>query len=143
MGFFNKKVKKDDEGKDHAKGIRQEGLEIDKEKEDRAKLSKTPVDKKSAAVLGEVIVQPRVSEKAGALAKLNKYAFVIKKSTNKVEVKKAIEKIYKVRVTGVNVINVLGKEKHRGRIVGRTGDFKKAIVTLKQGDRIEGITETA
>lgn len=87
------------------------------------------------------LIQPRISEKAGMLAKLNKYVFLVKRKTNKVEVKKAVEGKYKVKVTMVNMINNLGKTRNVGRMAGRTSDFKKAIVTLKKGDAIKGLTD--
>lgn len=88
-----------------------------------------------------VLVQPRVSEKAGQLAKLNKYVFIVKKKANKVEVKKAVESKYQVRVLQVNMVNTQGKTKSFGRTPGRTADFRKAIVTLKEGDSIKGLTD--
>ncbi|MDR3643134.1 MAG: 50S ribosomal protein L23 [Candidatus Doudnabacteria bacterium] len=89
-----------------------------------------------------VLIQPRVSEKAGHLAGQNKYVFKIATLANKVEVKKAVENFYKVHVTQVNIIRNQGKNRTYGRTSGRTSDFKKAIVTLKKGDKIEGMTET-
>jgi large subunit ribosomal protein L23 len=84
---------------------------------------------------------PRISEKSANGVKNNKYVFLVKKQVNKIEVKKAIEAEYKVKVVMVNVINTKGKQKQLGRFLGKTSDFKKAIVTLKQGDSIKGITE--
>lgn len=89
-----------------------------------------------------ILIQPRISEKAGKMAQMNKYVFVVAKGANKVEVKKAVELAYKVRVTQVNVVNNKGKIRNFGRTKGVTSDFKKAIVTLKAGDKIEGMTET-
>lgn len=88
-----------------------------------------------------VLVQPRISEKAGHLASLNKYVFKVLPTTNKVEVKKAVESFYKVRVTQVNIVTNKGKSRNFGRTSGRTSAFKKAIVTLKAGDKIEGLTD--
>lgn len=88
-----------------------------------------------------ILIQPRISEKAGGLAQMNKYVFIVAKSANKVEVKKAVEAAYKVRVTQVNVVNNHGKKRTFGRTKGVTADFKKAIVTLKHGDKIEGLTD--
>lgn len=89
-----------------------------------------------------VLVQPRVSEKSGKAAALNKYIFVVRNTANKISVRKAVEGSYKVKVTQVNIIRVGGKNRNFGRMSGRTSKFKKAIVTLKPGDKIEGITET-
>lgn len=84
-----------------------------------------------------VIIQPRVSEKSGKLASLGKYVFKVSPKTNKIEVKKAIEQSYKVKVVQVNIISMKGKNRTFGKTKGTTGIFKKAIVTLKAGDKIE------
>lgn len=89
----------------------------------------------------DVLVKPRISEKAGALGARGKYVFVVHRSANKVEIKKAIERTYKVKVTQVNVLNTSGKRRSYGRTAGRTSPFKKAIVTLKEGDKIAGLTD--
>lgn len=104
---------------------------------------KDPVADKAAlaVVLPALLVQPRISEKAGHLVNLNKYVFMVKPFANKVEVRKAVQAAYKVRVVNVNMINVRGKKRKYGRTVGRTSGFKKAIVTLKKGDKIEGLTD--
>jgi large subunit ribosomal protein L23 len=88
-----------------------------------------------------ILIQPRISEKAGKMAQMNKYVFLVAKAANKVEVKKAVEGAYKVKVTQVNMINNQGKSRNFGRTKGTTSDFKKAIVTLKKGDKIEGLTD--
>lgn len=98
-------------------------------------------DKVLTVKIPTILVQPRISEKAGHLVSLNKYVFEIAKAANKVEVKKAVESAYKVRVTQVNIVNNQGKKRNFGRISGRTQAFKKAIVTLKKGDKIEGLTD--
>lgn len=89
-----------------------------------------------------ILIQPRVSEKAGNMSKAGKYVFQVANSANKISVKKAIEQTYKVKVVQVNMITNKGKNRTFGKTSGRTSDFKKAIVTLKEGDRIEGVTET-
>ena len=87
------------------------------------------------------LIQPRISEKAGKMVSMNKYTFKVLKATNKVEVKKAVESFYKVKVIQVNMVNNQGKARTFGRTSGRTQAFKKAIVTLKKGDKIEGLTD--
>lgn len=89
----------------------------------------------------QILLQPRISEKASRLTAQNKYVFNVLKKANKVEIKKAVERMYKVKVVNVNIVNNRGKTKTSGRIVGRTSGFKKAVVTLKKGDKIEGVTE--
>lgn len=89
--------------------------------------------------LATLLVAPRISEKAAKLGESNKYVFVVTRSANKVELKKAIERAYKVRVTGVNIITNMGKSRNFGQKSGKTSNFKKAVVTLKKGDKIEGM----
>jgi large subunit ribosomal protein L23 len=67
----------------------------------------------------------------------NKYLFWVDKAANKIQVKRAVETIYKVNVTDVNTIRVKGKPKRIRQQLGHTPSWKKAIVTLKQGDAIE------
>lgn len=93
------------------------------------------------ATVPTVLVMPRISEKAGRLSQNNKYVFKVKLDANKVEVKKAVEKTYKVKVTQVNMVVNKGKARTFGQRVGNTSAFKKAIVTLKQGDKIEGLMD--
>ena len=67
----------------------------------------------------------------------NKYHFEVDRRANKVEIGQAVEKLFKVKVTEVRVIHVLGKKKRMGRVMGKKSDWKKAIVTLAEGSRIE------
>jgi large subunit ribosomal protein L23 len=85
----------------------------------------------------EVLRRPLVTEKSTVLQGLNKYAFEIADNTNKLQIKQAVEKAFKVTVTGVNVITMRGKKKKMGRREVVTQPWKKAIVTLKPGDKIE------
>lgn len=91
----------------------------------------------TAPAMRAVLVRPRISEKAARQNQDNKYVFEVTKKANKVAIKKAVEISYKVRVTKVNIINTDGKNRTFGKNAGRTSDFKKAIVTLKEGDKIE------
>jgi large subunit ribosomal protein L23 len=85
----------------------------------------------------EVLRRPLVTEKSTLLQGLNKYAFEIAEGANKLQIKTAVEKAFKVTVTGVNVITMKGKEKRMGRRKVMSQPWKKAIVTLKPGDKIE------
>lgn len=82
----------------------------------------------------DIIKKPHLSEKSYAGISDKKYTFVVDKNANKVEIKKAVEEIFKVKVKQVNTLNVKGKEKTQntknGRTVGKTSDYKKAIVWL-------------
>ncbi len=112
-------------------------------KEDEKKDVDYKVDASSAQALKipSVLIQPRISEKSGKLAAMNKYVFKVKNSANKVEVKKAVENFYKVHVMQVNMVVNSGKARNFGQRAGRTSSFKKAIVTLKKGDSIQGLTD--
>lgn len=87
--------------------------------------------------LYRTIEKPLVTEKSVALASQNKYVFRVSPKTNKVEVRKAIEKLYDVKVKDVRVLNVVGKKRQVGRFQGWKPGFKKAIVTLEKGHSIE------
>ena len=67
----------------------------------------------------------------------NKYIFEVDRRANKIEVAKALEKLFKVKVLDVHVMNVTGKKKRVGRILGEKPSWKKAVVTLAPGSRIE------
>ncbi len=85
----------------------------------------------------DVLKKPVVSEKTMSLLAENKYTFLVNPDANKIEIKHAVEKAFSVKVTDVKTISVKGKKKRVGRHVGKTSDKKKAIVTLKDGDKIE------
>ena len=85
-----------------------------------------------------VIRKPMLTEKCHDMKeKHNQVAFQIDRRANKVQVKEAVEKIFKVKVKRVNVMNVTGKKKRLGRNVGKRSDWRKAIVTLMPGETIE------
>ena len=84
----------------------------------------------------EVLIKPVVSEKTTGLMEENKYTFKVDKNANKIEIKHAVETIFKVNVTDVKTMNVHGKMKRQGRFVGLTPSWKKAIVTVKSGQRL-------
>ena len=77
------------------------------------------------------------TEKGANLMPLNKYLFWVAKDSNKIEIKKAVEDIYKIKVDGVNTVTMRGKTKRVRYAIGRTPDWKKAIVTLKEGNKID------
>lgn len=78
-----------------------------------------------------------VSEKATALGRYGKYVFAVGRAANKSEVRKEVERMFKVNVIGINMIRREGKIKRTGRALGRRPFLKKAIVTLRKGDKIE------
>jgi len=85
----------------------------------------------------DILKRPVITEKSMALQEENKYTFVVDLNANKVEIKKAVEELFKVKVEKVRTMRVKGKLKRVRNVVGRRPDIKKAIVTLKEGDKIE------
>ncbi|OGO51447.1 MAG: 50S ribosomal protein L23 [Chloroflexi bacterium RBG_16_68_14] len=84
-----------------------------------------------------VIVRPLITEKATILAGEGKYAFEVDRRANKRQVQEAVETAFSVRVMKVNTMNVRGKSRRTGRRYTHTRDWKKAIVTLAEGDTIQ------
>jgi|YNPMSStandDraft_1061717.scaffolds.fasta_scaffold09304_5 large subunit ribosomal protein L23 len=92
--------------------------------------------------INDIIIKPLSTEKMTQLGeKLNKYGFIVHKKANKLQIKKAIEKLYNVKVVSVNTMLYRGKRvvryTRRGWIEGRKDAFKKAIVTLAEGQKID------
>jgi len=87
--------------------------------------------------LYEVLRRPLITEKSAALQAEGKYAFEVAREANKHQVKQVVEKEFKVKVTAVNVMTVPSKERRVGRRLVLTQPWKKAIVTLQPGDKIE------
>lgn len=85
-----------------------------------------------------VIKKPIITEKSTiARDEENKYFFEVDRRANKIEIAKAVEKLFKVKVLNVRTMNMRGKKRRMGRTVGKKSDWRKAIVTLALGDRIE------
>lgn len=85
-----------------------------------------------------IIKSPIITEKSTELtAKYNKYSFAVDGRANKIQIKKATEELFKVKVQKVNIIKMRGKLKRVRFHPGRTPDWKKAIVSLREGDKIE------
>jgi len=130
MSIFNKLKKKKNEA------------QINVEKTDSISANQRTHSPRFAGEAGQrqsalLIKQAWVTEKATDLSGLRKYMFIVDGKANKPETKKAIESIYAVKVESVNIINTKGKAKRLGRSLGRTSAFKKAIVTLKEGEKID------
>jgi large subunit ribosomal protein L23 len=86
----------------------------------------------------QIIRRPLVTEKSTQQKEANRqYAFEVDRSANKIEIQSAVERLFKVKVLQVRTCNVLGKIKRLGRRYGKRPDWKKAVVTLKEGDRID------
>jgi large subunit ribosomal protein L23 len=85
----------------------------------------------------DVLVKPVVSEKSYGLLDENKYTFVVRPDANKTEIKIAVEKVFNVKVTGVNTLNREGKRRRTRFGIGKRPDTKRAIVSVAPGQRID------
>ena len=89
----------------------------------------------------QIILRPVISEKSMDQSTVHKYTFAVADGANKMQIKSAVEELFKVTVTSVNVLTTKRKEKsrnrRRGRQAGYTSPWKKAVVTIKAGDSIE------
>jgi large subunit ribosomal protein L23 len=106
------------------------------------------VDEKKAVVLKtdtgrahHILHNYHLSEKSNLMSATGRYVFKVSKAANKLEVKKAVENVYDVHVTDVNMVTAKGKIRRSGRVTGKTSDWKKAYVTLKNGEKISGLAE--
>lgn len=139
MGLFNRKKKVADQVDDKSKDIKIEKKEVKKPKVVKiaevksAKVGNKIIDTRAYKVL----IKPIISEKATIGASVNQYSFEVSLKANKVEIKKAIEEVYKVVPQSINIINQMGKSVRFGRTMGVKKQTKKAIVTLKKGDSIK------
>ena len=85
----------------------------------------------------DIIIKPILTEKTTFLAEMGKYAFRVHKDSNKLDIQRAVEELFRVDVVAVNVLRVRGKWRRFGRSRGRRSDWKKAVVTLQAGQSIE------
>ena len=86
----------------------------------------------------EIIKRPLITEKTSIQKEMyNQLTFEVDRRANRIEIKRAIEDIFNVKVTHVKTMQITGKRKRRGRTVGKRRDWKKAIVTLLPGERID------
>ena len=85
-----------------------------------------------------VLKRPLITEKSNFLKEgLNQVVFEVDKKANKIEIKKAVEKLFKVNVVKVHTLHMRGKIKRMGRSIGKKPNWKKAVVTLKEGERVD------
>lgn len=98
-------------------------------------------------MIEDIIKRPIVTEKAMQLGEIGQYVFEVDRKANKIQIKEAIEEMFEVDVRSVRTVNVKGKVKsrltRRGYQRGRTPSYKKAIVTLKEGQTIDVVAAEA
>ena len=102
----------------------------------KKEVAKRKVAKKEESIAHKVLLENLISEKATMLASQNKYVFKVLKHAGKFQIKEAIEGYYGVQVVSVNTIRISPKKRIQGRTIGWKKGFKKAVVTLQQGDTI-------
>ncbi len=154
LDFFKKKKKKEIHPvKSRKAGISPKAKLFDKGKEkvEKRKTKKRPLEKKEEIIKPEikkpkkkiserayqVLRSPHITEKATMLEKENKYVFKVRPKTNKTEIKRAVEDIYGVDAIGVKIIKIPKKRRRLGRQTGWRKGYKKAIVKIKEGQKIE------
>lgn len=112
-------------------------VEEPKEKEVEIKKEeiKPKIKKKEGEAL-KILIKPLTTEKTSFLSQYNQYVFEVAPEANKIEIERAFYNVYGIKPQSVNVVKIKGKEVRYGRTVGRTKDRKKAIITLKPGEKI-------
>lgn len=141
MGFFNRKK---DDAKDAKKSTAPKPEKVKEAKEEaKAEEPKKEAPKAIAAVARatgaayRVLVRPIVTEKTTRLGQVNQYAFEVATTANKLEIRKAVTAVYGVTPTDVRVMRIFGKPVRSRAGMTRRSTWRKAIVTLKKGDRID------
>ena len=128
-------LKKKKEEKKAKKEIREPKKREVKEK---IEAQKTPRPKKiQLDSVGKILISPHISEKGTIIAKQNQYIFKVFPKANKIEIKKVIESLYKVNVLSVNTIKIPKKRRKFGKTSGFKKGYKKAIIRIKEGQKIE------
>lgn len=131
MGLFDKKEL---DKKEEKKPIVKSSAVVEADKKSS---SPAVVTQEGAGLAYKFIVKPWITEKTQELMTTDKYVFRLRAKTTKREAKVAIEKLYNVKVIGVNIVNIPSKKRRFGRYAGMKSAVRKAIVTLKKGDKIE------
>lgn len=122
------------------KKVKETGIKKEERKVEEPLVEVKPQPKAREKKVGEayrILYTPHVTEKATDLVEKNQYVFKVQPRANKVEIKKAIEDLYGVEVISVKIIKVPRKRRRLGRITGWRKGYKKAIVRIKEGQKIE------
>ncbi len=88
-------------------------------------------------VAHDIIIRPIITEKSSRLMELNQYTFEVHRAANKIVIRKAVEEVFKVKVAKVRTVSVPSKPKRMGAFKGYSRSWKKAVITLAPGERIE------
>ncbi|MEA3293134.1 MAG: 50S ribosomal protein L23 [Patescibacteria group bacterium] len=152
MALFNiskkNKIKEKKESKKDVKISKKQKEKGNKPKIETKKIKKAPKDLKKKTIVPkarrvistlpyQILKSPHITEKASELIEVNQYIFKIYNQANKIEVKKAIEALYGINVLNVKIINVHRKRRKMGKTLGWKKGFKKAIIKIEKGQKIE------
>ena len=150
MGLFSRKKKKEEPRKTLSRGEKDQLEKVEEikveENTENKKIQKTQnknnkksekENKHDHGNAHKVLIRPIITEKSAFLGMNNQYVFEVSERANKIEVKKSIEKLYGVKPTKINIIKVAGKKVRYGRKFGMTKSWVKAVVTLKQDEKID------
>jgi len=114
-------------------------VKLKKSEKSRKEVKVRKVTKKDENIAHRVLLENLISEKSTLLATQNKYVFKVTKEAGKFQIKEAIEGYYGVQVVSVNTIRINPKKRIHGRTIGWKKGFKKAVVTLREGDSIAAV----
>lgn len=114
-----------------------DGRLVNVPKKSESKQKKVKIRNEETGDAYRVLMRPLITEKGSALGMNNQYVFAVSLPSNKIEIKKAIKKVYGVEPLKVNIINISGKKIRYGRTEGWTKKWKKAVITLAPGQKIE------
>lgn len=141
LNIFKKTTGKDDEKKEQKKAqpvkIKTQKPKDVKIQQEKIKKTEIKINKANYKDAYKILIKPINTEKSTDMAILNHYVFEVAKNSNKTEIKKAIQAVYNVKPIKINILKIKGKNKRHGKTKGKTKDWKKAIITLKQGEKIE------
>jgi large subunit ribosomal protein L23 len=147
LDILKKKKKEEEKTAKSVKKIKpkKEAKPVAEPKETEPKAAAAPVPEKKPHLPKEkkagqswrILRSPHITEKATDFIEKNQYVFKVFPKANKIEIKKAIEGLYGVEVTGIKIINIPSKKRRLGRIEGLRKGYKKAIVKVKEGQKIE------
>ena len=139
MAIFGRSKQKPEEAK--KQGVEKKASGVSAAKPARAKKPARQAQGKRSGrrekIAYRVIVRPQITEKAGRLNEMNQYVFRVHKNAKKQEIAQAIQELYGVKPIRVNTIKIPGKTRRLGRTTGTIPGYKKAIVTIPEGKKIE------
>jgi len=138
--FKKKKVEKKGETKKGTKEVSEIKAEkkIEKHAKEKVEPKESPRPKtKTSSIAYRILKKPHITERATDLTKINQYIFEVWPRSNKTEIRKAVEELYGVNVESVNVIKIPAKKRRLGKTSGWKKGYKKAIVKLREGEKIE------